>query len=96
VYPRITAEIEMIDVATPYTTWRYTLNDKGSPMGWLMTKDSLMTQIPRTLPGLYSFYMAGQWVLPGGGVPGCIYTGRNVIQILCREDLKRFQTGVES
>lgn len=95
-YPEISSEIEMIDVATPYTTWRYTLNDRGSPMGWLMTKDTLMTQISRTLPGLENFFMAGQWVLPGGGVPGCIYTGRNVIQILCRKDRKQFRTGVAS
>ncbi len=91
-YPEIASEIDMIDVATPYTTWRYTLNDMGSPMGWLMTKDTLMTQLPRTLPGLDNFYMAGQWVLPGGGVPGCIYSGRNVIQILCRRDRKHFRT----
>ncbi|MDH4213311.1 MAG: NAD(P)/FAD-dependent oxidoreductase, partial [Candidatus Thorarchaeota archaeon] len=91
-YPGITSEIEMVDVATPYTTWRYTLNDMGSPMGWLMTKDTLMTQLPRTLPNLDNFYMAGQWVLPGGGVPGCIYSGRNVIQILCKRDRKQFRT----
>lgn len=91
-YVGISSQIEMVDVATPYTTWRYTLNDKGSPMGWLMTKKTLLEQIPRTLPGLNNFYMAGQWVLPGGGVPGCIYTGRNVIQILCREDKRSFIT----
>jgi phytoene desaturase len=89
-YPGIQSQIEMVDVATPYTTWRYTLNDMGSPMGWLMTKDTLMTQLPRILPGLDNFYMAGQWVLPGGGVPGCIYSGRNAIQILCKRDMKQF------
>jgi len=91
-YPGITSQVEMIDVATPYTSWRYTLNDRGSPMGWLMTKKTLMEIIPRTLPGLKNFYMAGQWVLPGGGVPGCIYTGRNVVQILCKRDNEKFKT----
>ena len=91
-YPDISKQIEMTDVATPYTTWRYTLNDKGSPMGWLLTKKTLMEQIPRTLPGLKNFYMAGHWVLPGGGVPATIYTGRNVIQILCKRDKKEFKT----
>lgn len=88
--PGIRSQVEMVDVATPYTSWRYTLNNRGSPMGWLMTKKTIMELIPRTLPGLDNFYMAGQWVLPGGGVPGCIYTGRNVIQILCKEEGKRF------
>jgi phytoene dehydrogenase-like protein len=91
-YPGIASQIEMTDVATPYTSWRYTLNDKGSPMGWLLTKSTLTEMIPRTLPGLENFYMAGHWVLPGGGVPGSIYTGRNVVQILCKRDGKEFNT----
>lgn len=91
-FPGITSQIEMTDVATPYTSWRYTLNDKGSPMGWLMTKSTIMELIPRTLPGLQNFYAAGHWVLPGGGVPGSVYTGRNVVQILCKRDGKEFQT----
>lgn len=91
-YPGITSQIEVTDVATPYTSWRYTLNDKGSPMGWMMTRKTLTELIPRTLPGLSNFYMAGHWVLPGGGVPGSIYTGRNVIQILCKRDGNEFRT----
>ena len=91
-YPGITSQIEVTDVATPITSWRYTLNDKGSPMGWLLTKKTLTELIPRTLPGLENFYMAGHWVLPGGGVPGSIYTGRNVLQILCKRDGKEFRT----
>lgn len=92
IYPGIAGQVETIDVSTPYTTWRYTLNDRGSPMGWLMTKSTIMEQIPRTLPGLENFFMAGHWVLPGGGVPSSIYTGRNVIQIMCKRDGKRFRT----
>jgi phytoene desaturase len=91
-YPGISSQIEMTDVATPYTSWRYTLNDKGSPMGWLLTRSTLTEMIPRTLPGLDNFYMAGHWVLPGGGVPGSIYTGRNVIQILCKREGKVFMS----
>ncbi len=93
IYPGITGQVEKIDVSTPYTTWRYTLNDRGSPMGWLMTKSTIMEQIPRTLPGLENFFMAGHWVVPGGGgVPSSIYTGRNVIQIMCKRDGKQFRT----
>ncbi len=95
-YPGISSRIEMTDVATPYTSWRYTLNDKGSPMGWLLTRSTLTEMIPRTLPGLKNFYMAGHWVLPGGGVPGSIYTGRNVIQILCKKEGREFKTEVSN
>ncbi|NIO72461.1 MAG: NAD(P)-binding protein [Anaerolineae bacterium] len=93
-YPGISSQVEMTDVATPYTTWRYTLNHKGSCMGWLPTPDVILTSIPRTLPGLDNFYMAGQWVLPGGGVPPCLYSGRHVVQILCHRDGKPFSTSV--
>jgi phytoene dehydrogenase-like protein len=44
----------------------------------------------KTLPGLKDFYMAGQWVEPGGGVPTAAMSGRNVIQILCKRDRKSF------
>jgi phytoene dehydrogenase-like protein len=46
----------------------------------------------KTLPGLENFYMAGQWVVPGGGVPPCFYSARHVIQILCKRDGKPFAT----
>jgi len=91
-FPAITSQVEVTDVATPYTTWRYTLNYKGAYMGWLPTPQTIMTAIPRTLPGLANFYLAGQWVLPGGGVPPCLYSGRHVVQILCRRDGKPFTT----
>jgi hypothetical protein len=45
-----------------------------------------------TLPGLGSFYMAGQWVRFGGGVPGAVTSGRHLMQILCKKGKKRFVT----
>jgi len=89
-YPGLSSQVEMTDVATPYTTWRYTRNHQGAYMGWLPTPKVIMTQIPRTLPGLANFYMAGQWVMPGGGVPPCLYSGQHVVQLLCHQDRKPF------
>lgn len=91
-FPGISAQVEMTDVATPHTLWRYTRNHRGAYMGWLPTPEVIMTTIPRTLPGLDDFYMAGQWVMPGGGVPPCLYAGRHVVQILCRRDGRPFVT----
>jgi phytoene desaturase len=93
-YPGLTAQVEVTDIATPYTTWRYTRNYQGAFMGWLPTPKAMRTQVSKTLPGLANFYMAGQWVAPGGGVPPCLYSGRHVIQILCRRDGKRFASSV--
>ncbi len=44
----------------------------------------------KTLPGLDNFYMAGQWVQPGGGLPTAILSGRDVAQIICKNDKKKF------
>jgi len=63
-------------------------------MGWLPTPELLKATVPRTLPGLANFYMAGQWMLPGGGVPSCLYSGRHVLQLLCRRDKKSFLTNI--
>jgi phytoene desaturase len=93
-YPGISSQLEMTDVATPYTTWRYTRNHEGAYMGWLPTPEAIMTSVPRTLPGLANFYMAGQWVMPGGGVPPSLYSGRHVVQLLCRRDRKSFSATV--
>ena len=94
-YPSITAQVELTDVATPYTTWRYTLNHEGAFMGWSPTPKVLRAPFKKTLPWLENFYMAGQWVMPGGGVPPCFYSGRHVIQILCKRDGKKFSTSVD-
>jgi len=93
-HPGISAQVEVTDVATPYTFWRYTRNYRGAYEGWLMTSQMFQVRVPKTLPGLANFYMAGQWVEPGGGVPIAIYSGRNVVQLICRQDGRRFVTTV--
>lgn len=93
-YPGISGQVEVTDVATPYTTWRYTRNHQGAYMGWLPTPAAITTTVSRTLPGLANFLMAGQWVMPGGGVPPCLYSGRHVVQILCHRDGKPFTATV--
>jgi len=91
-WPGTAERVEVTDIATPYTTWRYTRNHKGSYEGWLPVPEVINTPVERTLPGLKGFYMAGQWVMPGGGVLPCLYSGRHVVQLLCRQDGRPFLT----
>ena len=78
-------KIEVVDVATPATVIRYTGNWKGSMEGWLITPATGFGSLPAVLPGLKRFYMAGQWVSPGGGLPAGLMTGRSVSQRICRD-----------
>jgi len=91
-FPGLSAQVEMCDVATPMTWVRYTGNWKGSSEGWMITKDNFMMVMPKTLPHLENFYMAGQWVNPGGGMPTAILSGNHTIQCICKKDKKKFVT----
>ncbi len=88
----IKANIEAIDVATPATFQRYTNNWKGSIQGWEWLPGLIPETLKKELPGLKNFYMVGQWVMPGGGLPTALQTGRDVAQIICHRDHKKFQT----
>jgi phytoene dehydrogenase-like protein len=90
-FPGLAAQVEMTDVATPLTVERYTGNWKGSPLGWDLTTRNFMTSIPKRLPGLGRFLMAGQWVEPGGGIPIVALSGRNAVQLICHAERRRFE-----
>ncbi len=87
--------MEMINVATPLTVERYTGNWQGL-QAWLPKGDFPMLGkgISRTLPGLESFYMAGQWAGASVGLPGAAASGRKLVQMLCGKDGKPFLTTV--
>jgi phytoene dehydrogenase-like protein len=92
-YPGIRADIEFIDEATPLSYERYTGNWMGATTGWLLTKSTtpmMILGVPKTLPGLENFYMAGQWVEPGGTVSMAAASGKNVIQTICARDGRSF------
>jgi len=91
-YPGLAAQVEMHDVATPMTWERYTGNWRGSYEGWLFSTKNFGMRMSKTLPGLKNFYMVGQWVEPGGGLPPAAMSGRNVTQIICKQDKRPFVT----
>jgi len=93
-FPGIADQVEVTDVATPLTFERFTGNWKGSFEGWLITpKNSytIMKPMSQTVPGLKNFYMCGQWVEPGGGLPTSIMSARRLIKMICREDGTKFK-----
>jgi phytoene dehydrogenase-like protein len=52
--------------------------------------------VPKQLPGLSNFYMAGHWVEPGGTVTLAAASGKNTMQLICNADGKSFETSLPS
>lgn len=90
-YSGVSAHIEVTDVATPKTSVRYTGVWKGAYEGFLPSSKNVGTNLKMYLPNLNNFYMAGQWLFPGGGLPPAGQSGKWVIQILCKKDKKKFK-----
>ncbi len=90
-FPGLAANLETTDVATPFTYIRYTGNWQASHEGWLPSPRVLGRRLPFTLPGLQNFYMAGHWVIPGGGLPSAALSGRYVAQMICARQGKAFR-----
>ncbi|MFI1012542.1 phytoene desaturase family protein [Streptomyces sp. NPDC020965] len=90
VLPGVGERIELIDVASPVTTKRYTGNFDGSILAWKAFSDAddvaaeLVGKDRMRLPGLAGFSMAGQWVGLGGLIRAAS-TGRFAVQYLCAE-----------
>ena len=94
-YPGIMEDVEFVDEATPLSYERYTGNWMGATTGWLLTKETtpmMILGVPKTLPNLKNFYMAGHWVEPGGTVTMAAASGKNAIQLICAEDGQSFRT----
>jgi phytoene dehydrogenase-like protein len=90
-FPGISANIEVCDVATPVTDVRYTGVWKGSYEGFMPSSKNLMDNLKLVIPGLKKFYMAGQWLFPGGGLPPAGQSGKWAIQYICKEENVRFK-----
>jgi phytoene dehydrogenase-like protein len=95
-YPGFKSAIEVTDVVTPMTYVRYTGNWKGSYMTWVVPPDKVkrFRMVKKTVPGLDNFWLSGMWVQPPGGVPTGAMTSRDIIQLMCRKDKKRFRTEI--
>ncbi|MEI7727727.1 MAG: NAD(P)/FAD-dependent oxidoreductase [Bacteroidota bacterium] len=93
-YPGFKSCIEITDVLSPGTYVRYTGNYHGTYMTWVMTPNLMKRYrlVKKTLPGLKNFWLSGMWVQPPGGVPSGAKSSRDILQLICRQDNKKFRT----
>ena len=83
-FPEANGRIEVCDVATPLTYERYCGNWRGS---WMteIKPGVRMEPYPATVEELDGVYFAGQRMMPPGGLPPALLTGRIAVQCLCRD-----------
>jgi phytoene dehydrogenase-like protein len=91
-FGNIRNKVDFTDTATPITYKNWTGNHNGSYEGWLPTPEAAKLKLPTHLKGLRNFYMCGHWVTPGGGMPPAAYSGRDAIQLICRDEKMHFKT----
>ena len=85
--------VEVVDVATPRTTERYTGNWRGLQAYASSWREGLLGGgISKTLPGLENFHMVGQWAGATIGISTVAVMGRNLVKAICKRDGKRFVT----
>jgi prolycopene isomerase len=80
--PGIRNAIEVMEVGSPLTMERYTLNYKGSFMGWAPTPAQSMLKRMRFTGPIKNLYLAGSWSFPGGGQSASLISGQMTGQMV--------------
>lgn len=83
-------EIILIDVTTPLTYERYTNAYHGSYMSFLTTKKVKGLMRVGLIKGLDNFVLAGQWIMPPGGLPIALFSGKYAIRRICKMEKRKF------
>jgi len=83
--PNLGEHLLDLDVATPITLHRYTLNHQGVAVGWHYTQVKPWKQ---KIPFLKGLFIAGHWTGPSG-IPAVIYSGRNVAEVILKQEDKK-------
>ncbi|GHU26213.1 hypothetical protein FACS1894172_07310 [Spirochaetia bacterium] len=89
--PAIKGKVAVWDVATPLTYERYCGTWHGS---WMTITPPGTKRVfyPCRLKHIGNLYFAGQRIMPPGGTPPAVSTGRTAVQYLCRDFGAVFQS----
>ncbi len=84
-------DIELLDVTTPLTYERYCNAYKGAYQSFVTTKFSHGLMRQGEFKTLDNFIATGQWIMPPGGLPVALFTGKHAAYRLCKMERKRFR-----
>jgi phytoene dehydrogenase-like protein len=75
VLPGLSEAIEVKEIGSPLTNWRYTSNYRGAIYGWDQTLNNTgPNRMPHTTP-IKNLYLAGAWTQPGHGYGAVVPSG---------------------
>lgn len=89
-FPHLKGDIELLDVATPYTFNRYVNTSNGVYMSFFFMPKGGMYSHHGQLKGLRDFYLSGQWLQGPGGLPIAMTQGKFAIQRICKKEKLSF------
>ncbi len=81
--PSLRDHIVAMDVATPVTLHRYTLNEGGAALGW-----SDLNPWKQKVSFLKGLYQAGHWVSPPGAYHAAV-SGRTAAELVLKDGVKK-------
>ncbi|MFC1594295.1 phytoene desaturase family protein [Candidatus Omnitrophota bacterium] len=84
VIPDLSKHIEIKEIATPHTFFKYTLNREGSIHGWAPLVSQIDKRIIPEKSPINGVFLTGHWItkIGQGGLPSAIESGYNVARML--------------
>lgn len=89
-FPLLKEKIQLLDIATPLTYERYCGAYKGAYMSFGITPKSIQQVDSGRIKKIENLYLAGQWLMPPGGLPAALLTGKWAIQRICKKEKVQF------
>jgi phytoene dehydrogenase-like protein len=80
--PDLSNHILDLDIATPITMHRYTLNHQGVAVGWHYTQVKPWKQ---KVPFINGLFIAGHWTGPSG-IPAVIQSGKSAVELILKQE----------
>jgi prolycopene isomerase len=86
---KIKDHIEVLEIATPITYWRYTKNRNGSIMGASPTDKNIKNKLANYYTPVKNLFLGGHWAEYGGGMPIAVKAASNVSLLILKEIKKQ-------
>lgn len=85
ILPGLREQIAVMEIGTPLTMERYTLNPKGAVYGYAHTPRQSVIFRPKNKSPLPGLYYAGAWTYIGGGQSACLQSGMYAADLILNE-----------